>query len=472
MIRGKILVSRIPARAPSHEVPATYRLMRAMVRFGLRIFCSRLRLLNREGLDQAGPAVLLVTHPRSLTVALLLIAALDRQVHCLLPGGKMRGLFRSITAWALGIQAFNFTQEEQNSSLYPCMNVLARQGVLALFAEKSSQDGAPRAPVADFAARLAVEAVLQGQDLMQPKIYPLHCLLSTTLRSSAPLMFVDSAIQAKDFLPKTGEDLGAVSQNLIETIQCAIGINIFGLADQDLEHFSCELEALSREHLRQKWARKEEWKQRPEELELSSFVRRWITEQNRTDPALLVELRELLDAHRETRRRYSMGRLIVENSGQWQASSHRLATAWTETVLGFPVAFYGLINHLPALIILSIIGLLKHSPTRDPKVEWFLRIFTVLSAYTVQILVVYFWWGRAVAGYYALTLPVSGAYLWRYHWLIRRRIHVLFRKALLPARWARVARERREILLRFDRELERSTQSVVAFDTQSQGLIE
>ncbi|MCL5670214.1 MAG: hypothetical protein M1423_02795 [Acidobacteria bacterium] len=464
--------SKIPARAQSRDLPATYRVMRTLVRFGLRIFYSRLRLLNRERLDQGGPAILIVTHPRSLIVALLLISALDRQVHCLLPARETRGILRKLAAWALGIQSFDFTHEEQNSRLYPCMSILADQGVIALFAEQVPQNGTQHAPVADFVARLAVEVILQGMDRMQPLIYPLHCLLGTVLRGTAPVMCIDSAIQAQDFLPKAGEDLAEVSRNLVQTIQSAIRTNVFGLADQIMEHFSSELENLSREHLRQQWSQRPNWKQRPEELELSSFVRRWLAEQNRTDPALLVELRNLLESHREARRQCSMAQLIVEASGPWAASSQRVATAWIEMVLGFPVALYGLINHFPALAILSISKLLRHSPGRDPKVEWLLRIFTVLSAYTAQIFVAHFWWGRAVAGYYALTLPVSGAYLWRYQWFLRRRVHVLFRQALNPAKCASVARERTKILLRFDRELERSASSYTAPDMQSHGLAE
>jgi glycerol-3-phosphate O-acyltransferase / dihydroxyacetone phosphate acyltransferase len=466
------LASRIQTRVPSHDAPVAYRLTRAMIRFGLRLFCPRLRLLNRERLDQPGPAILLITHPRSVTVALLLISALDRQVHCLLPSGELRGLFRKMAAWALGIQAFDFTREEQNSRLYPSMSILAGQGAIALFAERYPRNGAHRAPVADFAARLAVEAILQGQDQLQPTIYPVHWLLGAGRRGTAPLMCVDSPIQAKDFLPKTSEDLTEASQHLVGAIQDAISASIFSLAEPDLEHFSRELEDLSREHLRRQWSQRPNWKQRPEDLELSDFARRWIAEQNRTDPGRLVELRELLDAYREARRRCAMGQLIVETSGPWQASNLRVATSWIETVLGFPVALYGLINHFLALIILSISGLLRNSPRRDPKVEWLLRIFTVLSSYTGQIFVVHFWWGRAVAGYYALTLPVSGAYLWRYRWLIRRRIHVLIRKALHPARSARVARERRTILARFDREIDRYAQSSTPPDMQSHGLAE
>jgi hypothetical protein len=453
------LDSQIPIRFRSHDVPVTYRLMRAVVRFGLQLFSPRLRMLNRERLEQPGPAILLITHPQSLSVALLLASALDRPVHCLLPSGEVRGLFRRLAAWALGMQAFDFAYEEQNSQLNPCLRVMADRGVVALFAKQDPRNGNQRVPVADFAARLTVEAILQSEAQAQPGIYPVHWFLGTGRRRPEPLMCVDSPIQALDFLPKVGEDLAAASQHLVVAVQRAISANIFGLAEPDLEHFNRELEDLSREHLRQQWSRRPNWKQRPEALELSSLARKWVAEQNRTDPARLVELRESLDAYRETRRQNSLGKLIIETSGPWQASRPRVAAAWFETVLGFPVALCGLINHLPALIILSVSGLFGNSPKRDPKVEWLLRIFIVLSCYTVQVFVVHFWWGRAVAGYYALILPVSGAYLWRYRWLIRRRVRVLVLKALHPVRSARVARARENILGRFNRELEYSAQS-------------
>ena len=455
-----------------HDVPAAYRLMRTVIRFGLRLFFPRLRLLNRERLTQPGPAIIVIAHPRALPAALLLISALDRHVRCLLPSSEFRGLFRKLAAWALGIQAFDFTSEEQDSWLNTCLNVLANQGVIALFAGRASQDGSHCAPVAGFAARLSVEATLRGQNHIQPTIYPVHWFFGRGRRGPESLVCVDSPILAQDFLPKVGEDLAAASLNLVETVQASMAANIFGLAEPELEHFNQELEGLLRAHLKEQWSQKPDWKQRPEDLHLSSFARKWVAEQNRMDPARLVELRESLDAYREAHRQCSMEELIVETSGPWQASKPRVAAAWFETVLGFPIALYGLVNHLPALIVLSASKLLRNSPRRDPKVEWLLRIFTVLSSYTLQVFVVHFWWGRAAAGYYALTLPVSGAYLWRYHWLSRRRAHVLFRKALHPTRSARVARVMEDILGRFNRELERSAQSSSASDAPSPGLAE
>jgi len=466
------LESQIQIHARPQNVPIGYRLMRAAFRLGLRLFFPRLRMLGLPKMERRGPAILLIAHPRTLPVALLLISALDRRVHCLVPAGQLHGFFRKLAARALEIQPFDCTQQEQNSWLNSCLSVLANHGTIALFTPRYPRNGNDRPAAIDFSVRLAVEAVLQSKTQVQPGIYPIHWFLGTGCREPEALMCIDTPLRPRDFLPMVGEDMAVASENLAEAVRSAIEANIFGLADADLEHFSQELEDLSREHLSQQWSRRLEWKQRPDELELSGSARKWIAEQNRTDPARLVELRESLAAYREADRQYSLGELIVGASGPWQSSKRRVAAAWVETVLGFPVALYGLINHLPALVILSVSGLFRKSPKQDPKVEWLQRIFAVVSSYTLQIFVVNFWWGRAVAGAYALTLPVSGAYLWRYRWLIRRRAHVLVRKALRSVRLSHVARARESVLRRISREIEASTQSSSIPNVQSQGVAE
>lgn len=456
-------------RAGSRDVPAIYRVMRAVVRLGLWVFFPRLRVLNRERLEQLGPAILLSTHPRSLAAALYLISAFDRQVHCLLPSEALRNPLRRLATWALGMQAFDFTGEDQETWLNPCLDTLDNQDAIALFTGPASKGAARRPPLADFAARLTVEAALRGQSGVQPAIYPLHWLLGSDRRQPDILMCIDRPILAQDFLPTIGESLTTASQQLVDAVQAAVGANIFGLSEEELINFSGELENLSREQLAEQWAGQPDWKQRPEDLQLSRQAIKWVAEQNRSDPAKLVELREALDDYGEARRQCSMEELVVESSGLWQDSAARLAAAWLETVLGFPVALYGFLNHLPAIIALAAGGLFKNSPRRDPKVEWLLRSFIVLTFYTIQVFLIHYWWGRATAGYYALSLPASGAYLWRYDWLLRHRAHVLFHKVLQPFRRGRVERARDSIINEFNHELE---QSAHAAGTHVRGLAE
>jgi len=440
----------------SGNVPFVYRLMRAVIRFGTLLLAPRLRMLKRESLEEAGPAILLNTHPKSFAVAILLIAALDRQVHCLVPSAEFQGVFRRLACWALGIQPFDCTPEEQEALLNPCLNALADQDLIAIFAGENSQSGFRNSPVAEFASKLAVVTVLKGQGRIQAAIFPVHWLFHARIGGPAPLAYVDNPIRANQFLPKVGEDAAEASLRLVEVVQSACSTNVFSLAEAEIEHLARELESLSREYLQAQWSERPDWKQRPEELQLSGFARRWFDQQNRTNPARLIELGESLAAYREAKRRHSLEHLIVETSGEWQSSRVRVAIAWLETVLGFPAALYGLINHLPAGIVLYANKLFKHVPKRDPKAEWLARIFIVLGFYTIQVFVVDFWWGRAVAGYYTLTLPLSGAYLWRYRWHARHRGRALVLRALRPFRSAGLVRRRERLLAGIDRELERS----------------
>ncbi|MEJ2008627.1 MAG: hypothetical protein P8Z30_10815 [Acidobacteriota bacterium] len=448
-----------PISVHSHDIPATYRVVRAILRLGTGLFFPRLRTLNREKIEQGGPAILLITHPESLTAALLLVAALDRPVRCLLPSGQVRGIIRKLAVWVPGIRFYDSLAEEQHSLLDPCLDVLADQGIIAIFAGPIGQNGGQPSPASAFAARLSLEALLPGQAQVQPALYPIHWFLRSEHRGSEPLVYVDGPVEVHAFLPKIGEDVAEAPRRLAEILEDATGANVFALAQTEAERFTREVEGLSREHLEEQWAEQPEWKQQVEDLELSSFVRTWIDGQNRADPARLVELREAMDRYREARRRYSMGELVIATSGAWHTSNLRTVEAWVESVLGFPVAIYGLVNHLPAGIVLAVSGLLKKNPKRDPNLEWLLRSFIVLSFYTVQVFLANLWWGRATAGYYTLTLPVSGAYLWRYRWLIRHRTHVLLLKALHPGRTVRLVRKRKEILDSFDREIARSPQS-------------
>jgi hypothetical protein len=458
--RGKDLDSQHPRFVRSHNAPSRYYLMRAAVRFWIRLFLPRLRVLNQEKLQHPGPAILVITHPQSLPVALLLVATIEYPVGCLLPAGQIGGIFGKLAAWALGIKVFESLSAEGKSPLNPCLSLLTNQGIIAVFAEPFPQKGGSRAAVADFVASLALETIVETQDQAQPALHPIHWFLGAKRRRSERLMYVGGPIQAHHFLPKVGEDVAQASLHLAETVQKAISANIFSLAEPELEKFSFEMEDFSREQLRQQWSARPDWKQQPEELHLSRIASRWFNRQNRTDPARLVEFRESLDEYREEQRRSAMRQLVVESSGPWQASGIHLAAAWFESVVGLPVALYGLVNHLPAGIVLLATGFRKSSPQRDPKAEWLVRIFVVLSFYTIQVFLANHWWGRAAAGYYALTLPVSGAYLWRYRWLLHHRVHVLLLKALQPFRSAQLARKRDEILRRFNCELERSVQSV------------
>jgi chromatin segregation and condensation protein Rec8/ScpA/Scc1 (kleisin family) len=105
------------------------------------------------------------------------------------------------------------------------------------------------------------------------------------------------------------------------------------------------------------------------------------------------------------------------------------------------------VNHLLPALTLRIAGIWKKPDEINRAALWISRGAVILIFYVGQVLLADHFLGRAEAGYYALGLPLSGLYLWRYAWLLRHRSRVLALHARAPRRAAR-ARERRQEFVR------------------------
>ncbi len=432
------------------KVPALYPLLRAMVRFVVRLWRPKVRLLNSARLPASHPALLILNYPASFRFALMLAAALDRSVLFLLPPQAMRGTLQRLIGRGLGIIPIDPAAEDPPQSLSQLTSAWANWETIALFAGHTGNNPGEEVAGADLAVHIAFAAAEQQ---LQPAVFALHSFLPPGTRKTAPLLYFHGPIRALSSPEGVPQNHLESQAQLGEAVQNHLQDNVFALAPSELEYFRRDLEDITHEEIREEWSQLPDWKQQPADLHLSGLVRQWIEEQNQADPGRLVTLRNQVEDYREARRRCSLNRLSIETSAGWQESGFRVALAWLESVAGFPIALYGLANHAAPGVILFLSGLLKKSAKRDPKVEWLLRAFVVLSCYTLQVLLLDLVWGRAAAGYYALTLPLSGAYLWRYRWLARNRGRHLLLKLTLPRRSVRLQRTRGNLLENLEREI-------------------
>src|SRR5207248_7837142 len=164
----------------------------------------------------------------------------------------------------------------------------------------------------------------------------------------------------------------------------------------------------------------------------------------------LVALRESLDRYREAQRALALRRLQIDFGAPWLKSPWRRIAAWVESVAGLPVAAYGLLNLVGAGLILLATGRLKRQSARSWKSVWAARAAVALVCYVVQTWACAHFLGRAAAGYYAVSLPLSAAYLARYWWLLRHRTRLVILAASLPAQSAKLARLQKQLLSGID----------------------
>jgi 1-acyl-sn-glycerol-3-phosphate acyltransferase len=429
------------------SVGSGYRFFRGLVRLWIALAYGRLRMLAAEDLPPSSPVVLVVSHPGGFLESLFLIAATDRQVRCLVDRAQTRGPLRKFLCRRLGMIPFDAGDEGWRRAAETAMNVLGNLGAVALFTEFQPADRRQPERFASYAAGFVLEAESRNANQLDVTVMPVHLVLSRLhSRPGELLAFFDRRIKSHVYM-LPGKSLEERRPALSSALDQACRENVFRLQPQDVQHFLTDVEEVLLTDLREDFAKRRNWKQKVEEFHLSGFVGEWVEQLNRLDPGRLAGLRESLNAFREAQRRASLEKLEVEGAGPWLDSPWRRALGWLETTAGFPVALYGFLNHLPAIAILKVAGLMKKQAGTNRTALWISRAVIVLGFYALQIIFCDRFLGRVAAGYYALSLPISALYFWRYLSLLRRTTRFLYLRSRVLGR-ANLAREKRRALVR------------------------
>jgi hypothetical protein len=433
-----------------------YRFCRALVRLWFALSFRKIRLLGAENLPESGPTLLAVGHPASFLDALILLSALNRPVSCLIPRKFIQGFWRGL--WARRLKMVPYEPEavetprrgvSTGALLAKCEDALAGEVVLALFADPAPQDTTEKAWRAETIDSIALGVEARSEHRAKLVVLPVHLYLPVgRSQSSRVLIYINSRLLRCENLTS-----GSRSGAFAELLESRWRENPFRLQAEDLKWFTSDLEGLLRANLEDDWASRANWKQKVEGFRLSGIAAAWAEQANYLHPGRLVALREAVEAIRRSQRRGSLRQAEVEAARDWLDSPLRRGWVWFESLLGLPVALYGLGNHLLALLILFWAGLLERENDRDPTTEWLLRGAVLVGCYAGQILVVAYLLGRSAAGYYAPTLPVTGLYAWRYFWLLRHRTRVTCLALLLPAQARGLLRRRQELVAEFDETL-------------------
>jgi hypothetical protein len=430
--------------APRPRVTARYGIFRSLVRLGIRLLYRKTRRLNAESFPSAGAVLVVVSHPPGFLETLLLVAALDRQTHCRLERRLVQGMGRRFLAWGLGMIV---VAEPSSHGVEAAGTRLTNGEAVAVFAEPQGSDSGA-SPGFSVAAHLAAAGLLSPSGEELPLVL-VHLFLPAGRAAGDELLIsFDRPLDARSLLAPA--DPAKTERALAAALEEACRRSVFSLPPEDLGHFLADLEEVSKNDLAEDWSARRNWKQQLEGLRISGFVAEWVDQLNFLQPGRLVAMRERLSAYREAQRRAALRRLKVETAGAWINSAWRRAVAWAESILTLPLALYGLVNHLLAAALFYAAGLSKKSSQLERRTRWTVGALVILVCYAGQILLCAHLEGRAAAGYYALTLPVSGLDLWRYAWLMRRRTGLLVLRALKPHDVRSLRRQRKRLLSEMD----------------------
>ncbi|HUI42104.1 MAG TPA: hypothetical protein VL523_09055 [Terriglobia bacterium] len=390
-------------------------LTRALVRAWLTLCRRRVRLIGGGRLPAAA-AILRACHPAAFADALCLVAACERPLVCVVDGARLSG-GQSLLASGLGMILYQTDASAWHLALRACTEVLGSGGWVVVFEDAGTAGRGAGSGLAGFT--LAREAWASAYPDQLPVVVPWQ-RFRPKARGQEVLIHVGQplSLDASNDAP-----LDFSAQQLDAAFRDVCGENVFGLDSADLNRLLAGLEQALRDKLQNEWAVKSHRRQKVDGFRLSPGAAETIRSINRTEPEALVALLELAEADRETRRQGSLVKLRADFERRTLTGVGRFL-GWAESILGLPVALYGALNHFAVALVLLAAGLLRRREAPTSAV-WVARVLVVLGCYAAQIALVDRILGRAGAGYYATTLPVSGAYLFRYAWLLQRRTRIL-----------------------------------------------
>lgn len=423
-----------------------------LIRGWLALTRRKIRMLEAGDRAGEGPAIFAVSHPAGFLPALLLATATDRSVRCLFPSRVVRGPLAQFLAPRLGFILYDGEAPTSAATLGEAADVLAGGGVLAMFASQSASAQAAPDALLSTAATLVWRAEAQPAE-RRVAVHPVHLFLPDSAAESREiLIYVDAAMDRPAERPSAASP-EADAQAFAATLRLRFQENAFQLQSADLDYFITDLEDILRTDLQEDWASRPEWKQDADGFALSGSVIAWVSQVNYANPARLVRLRKSVDDYRRLNNQCALRQLQVEGADSPLQSGWRGILVLLEMAAGFPLALYGLLNHLAIILVLVLAGSFKQSKPRERSTEWMIRGAVTLGFYALQIYLVGHWRGRAAAGYYAPTLPVSGAYLWRYVELVRPQARLLFISRTIPGMSRKIRKLRRVIVQELDESL-------------------
>jgi hypothetical protein len=413
----------------TERISMWYRLSRGALRAGIELWGRPVRLLGMDRVPETA-AILAVCRPPRLLDALILVAGFERPIHCVVPDGLLRGPSR-ILSRAVGMVSYRKEAASRHSAVRAGSEMLGAGEVLAVFVEAGVAELLEHH--AGSALSIAREAWASAFPEQDPLTLPVHTFWPAG-RGNEILVHVGDPLNL-------GDDGGpAPHENEEISLSAACPRNVFALDQDAFERLLKDVEEALLDRLEKEWHTREGWKQKTEGFRLSAAAAEQLRRLNQTRPEDLVALKGQFDTCRELRRRRSLTGMRAD-VGRKQFSSVQRLLVWIETVAGLPLALWGIVNHAAIALLLYLLGLTSGLQELQAG-RWAARALVIVGCYVAQIALVSHWMGRAAAGYYAVTLPVSGAYLWRYAWLLRRRASLLLLGArakalhrLAEARW-------------------------------------
>lgn len=317
-----------------------YRLLRALIRHGMRVFYRSIEVEGLETVPTSGPLILAANHPNTLMDVLLVAMMLDRRVGFIAKATLFDNPFAGALLRFLGAVPIHRTQDGSSpagkaanaQALAASEEAVAEGRAILIFPEGVSQDEPRLQRVKTGVARIAIGAERRAPG--QVRVVPVGLVYDDydTFRSRARVRFLEPIAVAPFLdLAEDPEDFTPV-RALTDAIRDSLREDVVHVEDESHDRLVAQVDELYGHQAKERAGGR---------LAVTPVVARAVNHFAREDPARVRRVAQQLSAYRAA--------LVAEGVDDAAVRGHSHDPRLADQLLfyGFAlVALWGALNHL------------------------------------------------------------------------------------------------------------------------------
>lgn len=424
----------------------------------MAVFFSKIDMRHGERVPDTGPVIFVANHPNSIMDALVMGLVTKRKVNYL----GHAGLFSNrLKAWFLrscGVIPVYRREDapdkmEQNISAFEaCFQALEQGETIGIFPEGTSDLLRKVKKVKTGAARIALEAERRNGYQLGLTVLPIGLYFFSRSRfRSRVLLNVGQPIALSSYCELNEQDNYEAVQQFTDEIQRRLEQLTVNIQHEELDEFVRDIEVLYRDDLKQELIADPKVSETAyAEFFLTQKIAECVEYYYARDRNKVLALRERLNFYKRKLKRLHLKDAMLKERANFGELVRANSQTVMKAIIGLPLAIYGFLNHvLPYLITEQIAKRFIDDRTKILSALLIGGSLTFLLFYSVQIFIIWYWFGQLRMVLYGLSLPVSGLFTLTYIKELRlqqERLNLSFFLFTNRRLFQRMRRERRKLI--------------------------
>ncbi len=402
-----------------------YKFVQSIIRLGLRLYYSEIKVIHREHLSHKGPKIIIANHPNTLIDAWLIGTQLGEPAHFIAKGVFFDSPFRRKILRALNMIPINRAGESRtdgvnnNDTFEECYRLLGEGKTIVIFPEGTSTMELKLRDLKSGTARIALEAESRVNGSLDLKVIPVGLLYTQGEKFRSKILIqAGKGIEVDSYLAAYRENPALASKQLTKLFRSILERILVTTTDGEQEQLILRIE----KNLKSKY--RDKTQNVIEDVEFTKKIRDRIELLQLVAPWKINSIQKLLSDVE-----WKLGQVAIKSDfldRKWRSRMfiRQLFFSLIGILIGFPIFLFGLIhNAIPYYLTDFLVPRITKDKEYYAPLGILLGLILYPLTYAGWLFLAHFelglnWWELSL---YFISLPISGLVA---HGLLRYISHV------------------------------------------------